>query len=237
VRPPRLVRRNSKTEPSNSWSISQDILRDPRKAVTLAMRAVAVMFLTHIPLRLANLQGLLIDEHLYRSGTRERRFAGVRIQAADTKNRRLIDFPIPTGLADLLQEWIDDVRPIIARDANPYLFPGFHSGDRPITPQALREAIRETLLREAGVALTPHQFRHLAAVSFLMHHPGQYEIVRHLLGHADHKTTLRSYCGPERTAAIACFVGHVAERSRARRGPARRPKPPGRKAGTDRVGR
>ena len=97
--------------------------------------------------------------------------------------------PVPHHLAATLQEWINDFRPIMGSADCRYLFPGHGTGDRPITPQGMRDAIRDTIEQYIGVRLTPHQFRHLAAHVFLRDNPGQYEILRQLLGHADLKVS------------------------------------------------
>jgi len=49
------------------------------------------------------------------------------------------------------------------------------------------------IAREAGVEMTLHQFRHLAAKLFLDQHPDGYETVRRLLGHKSLETTMRYY--------------------------------------------
>jgi integrase len=49
--------------------------------------------------------------------------------------------------------------------------------------------IKAYLKRRAGVVLTPHQFRHLAAKWILDADPGAFETVTQLLGHKNRKTT------------------------------------------------
>lgn len=70
-------------------------------------------------------------------------------------------------------------------------------------PQALRDAVRQTTLRYLGVAITPHQFRHLAARRYLQAYPGHYEAVRQMLGHQSVETTRRSYAGSDLDATMA----------------------------------
>ena len=43
--------------------------------------------------------------------------------------------------------------------------------------------------RRAGIVITPHQFRHLAAKNMLDANPGNFEGVKQLLGHKNIKTT------------------------------------------------
>ena len=49
--------------------------------------------------------------------------------------------------------------------------------------------------RYAGVDLSPHQIRHLAAKILLDDSPGAFELVKQLLGHENLKTTVNAYTG------------------------------------------
>jgi integrase len=53
--------------------------------------------------------------------------------------------------------------------------------------------------------ITVHQFRHAAAAIILKHRPGEYEMVRLLLGHKSVTTTINSYIGFETTHAGQVF--------------------------------
>ena len=50
-----------------------------------------------------------------------------------------------------------------------------------------------------------HQFRHAAAAILLKHKPGEYELVRRVLGHRNIQTTINFYCGLETTQANKMF--------------------------------
>lgn len=83
------------------------------------------------------------------------------------------------------------------------MFPG-----RTVHPKdcsALRNQIRNTLWNEAGIKLTPHQFRHVAAKILLDSKPGYYEVVRKVLGHKSLSTTYSHYAGAETKAAIKLY--------------------------------
>ena len=56
-----------------------------------------------------------------------------------------------------------------------------------------------------GLRITVHQFRHAAAAIYLKHRPGDYEMIRRLLGHRDIQTTIRFYCGLETMQATEDF--------------------------------
>jgi integrase len=189
--------------------------RSPQQAASMAMRAMAIEFLTHMPVRLSNLKDLRIDRHLHRSNPPRGPFTYVWIEAGDTKNTRVIDVPINAGTAALLQEWIDDFRPSVASPGCRYLFAGRGTGSNSITPQGLRETVKDTMEQYTGVAMTPQRFRHLTAAIFLREYPGHYEEVRQLLNHADIKTTIRSYCGVEQETAVLRHYELIEARRRA----------------------
>lgn len=177
----------------------------PRQAATIAMRAVAIGLLLHIPLRLANVAGLRLDQHLQRADPTQPTYSAILIPAEEVKNGRPLTLPVPEAVNALLEEWVTVFRPLIAAPDCVYLFPGMGTGNRPVTHQGLREAIARETSQYAGVRLTPHQFRHLAAVRYLRAYPGCYELVRQLLGHADLQTTTRSYCSQEDQRAVELY--------------------------------
>ena len=54
-----------------------------------------------------------------------------------------------------------------------------------------------------------HQFRHAAGALILKHRPGEYELVRRILGHKSIETTLRFYLALETTQASEIFTDIV----------------------------
>ena len=66
------------------------------------------------------------------------------------------------------------------------------------TPKGARSIatlVRTYERKRAGIALSPHQFRHLSAKVLLDAQPGAFEIVRQLLGHKNEQTTVNAYAG------------------------------------------
>ena len=57
-----------------------------------------------------------------------------------------------------------------------------------------------------------HQFRHAAAAIYLKHHPGEYEIVRQLLGHRNIQTTMNYYVGLDMIQASELFSEIIKKR-------------------------
>jgi integrase len=175
----------------------------PREAARLARMAVMVEILSVCPIRLASLRAIRIDHSLLRLGNHGRLTSHLRIEAADTKTGQEVQWPLPLESAKLLETYITHHRPSLVPDANLYLFPG--EGLEPLSHNGLRESLGRTIDRLIGITVTPHLFRHFAAYNFLTTNPGQYELVRRVLGHASVETTIANYCGLEADAAAKVF--------------------------------
>ena len=59
--------------------------------------------------------------------------------------------------------------------------------------------------------MTAHQFRHAAGAIILQRRPGEYELVRRLLGHRNVQTTINCYIGLENIQAAEIFSQIVME--------------------------
>ena len=107
----------------------------------------------------------------------------------ETKNDVVLEFEIPTVLAERLQVYRNEIAPAVIGKRPDAVFVTFTG--KPRTQDAIKVAIEKTVLRHLGVKITPHQFRHLAAKIILDANPGAYELVRQLLGHKNLKTTTK----------------------------------------------
>ena len=138
------------------------------------------------PLRMQNLASLKFDEHLHWPQGR-RKPALLTFRADETKNDVVLEFEIPTALAERLQVYRNEIAPAVIGKRPDAVFVSLTG--KPRTQAAIKVAIEKTVLRHLGVKITPHQFRHLAAKIALDANPGAYELVRQLLGHKNLKTT------------------------------------------------
>ncbi|NBQ26198.1 MAG: site-specific integrase [Verrucomicrobia bacterium] len=161
--------------------------RITKKARLLVQASVAIEILMFAPMRISNLQGLRLDEHISWQAGRMR----INIPRQQVKNDQALDFLLPESVSKRVKRYIDDWRPYLTTPANPYLFPGCNG--KPKDRTCLRNQIESTLWNEAGIRLTPHQFRHAAAKILLDAKPGHYEVVRKVLGHKSLSTTYSHY--------------------------------------------
>jgi integrase len=122
-----------------------------------------------------------------------RKPALLTFRSDETKNDAVLEFEIPTVLAERLQVYRYEIAPRVTGMRPDAVFVTFTG--KPRTQAAIKVAIQKTVLRHLGVKLSPHQFRHLAAKIVLDANPGAYELVRQLLGHKNLKTTTNFYSG------------------------------------------
>ena len=72
--------------------------------------------------------------------------------------------------------------------------------------------IVERVQEWTGLRITVHQFRHAAGALILKHRPGEYELVRRVLGHKSAQTTKNFYLSLETTQASEIFTDIVRQR-------------------------
>ncbi len=157
-----------------------------REAVGVEL-AVAVAIELVIPIRADNLAGLRLDGHIHRVGDK----AYLTIPAEETKNLNAIEAELPRWVVRLLDLYLEHYRARLAPTPSPWLFPGEAGGRR--RAGGFGAQISAFIAKEAGVTMTPHQFRHLAAKLYLDRHPDGFETVRRLLAHKSIETTMRFY--------------------------------------------
>ncbi|MDI1263953.1 MAG: hypothetical protein PS018_11915, partial [bacterium] len=97
----------------------------------------------------------------------------------------------PRTTQRLLATYLDRYRPLLVLEGSPYLFPGKSSVAR--NRSGFGAALSEFILRQTGLKMNPHIFRHLAAKLHLRANPQQIEIVRLFLSHASSETTEKFY--------------------------------------------
>jgi len=180
-------------------------LRDhaPIKAAVTAQIAIAIAILVVAPVRLGNLISIRLDENLIKPGGLDSPYWLV-FPDYDVKNRVRLEFPLDPELTALIDEYVHMFRPSLLRGSNDlWLFPGETGGCK--DAKTFSGQITERIIKTTGLRMTVHQFRHAAAAILLKHRPGEYELVRRILGHRNIQTTISYYCGLETTQATVIF--------------------------------
>jgi integrase len=175
----------------------------PYRAAVTAQLAIAILILIRAPVRMQNLASIRIGINLIRpSGPRTPHM--LVFPDYDVKNGVPLEFAFDETTTDLIDEYIYQHRPHLMRGFNhDWLFAGEAQG--PKTTKTLSEQISKRLWRELGLEVTPHQFRHAAAYIMLKVDPGNYELVRRVLGHRSITTTHNFYIGLETLEATRLF--------------------------------
>jgi integrase len=189
----------------------------PVRAAIIAQLAIAIRLLVIAPVRIQNLASTTIGFNLIRPGGPGSEYLLV-FPDYDVKNKVTLEFPLDPATTAMIDEYIAHHRPALLRGCHhQFLFPG-EGNNRKLT-RGLGEQISQRLHKELGVKITPHQFRHAAAAIILKHEPGNYELVRRVLGHRNIQTTIDFYIGLETLEATRMF-GRMILREATRTSPA-----------------
>ena len=189
--------------------IVDEVIKGGRKTyrdAKLVQTALAIELLLNAPVRIQNLASIEVGRHLLELGTRRERRVHLHFPADEVKNDNDLEFPLMPEAVDLLDLYLTHWHPILcdAQDSI-FLFPGDRA-DRPKWKKTLSTQIKEVVFRYTRLDMPAHRFRHAAAKIYLDRNPGQYEVVRQLLGHKDSTTTTAFYAGAETASAARHYA-------------------------------
>lgn len=163
--------------------------------------ALAIAILLNCPIRRQNLVSINVDTNLQRPG--DGRIFLV-FEAAETKNRRRVEFELPSHVVRLIDTHLSTRSPILCPAATPWLFPK-RDGKVAMNACQIAARVKSRIRKEIGIDMNVHLFRHFAAMLFLEAHPGAYEAARRLLGHKELSQTINAYAGFEAGTATRLF--------------------------------
>jgi integrase len=162
------------------------------RALVKAQAALAIAILTYIPVRPQNLAALTFGLHIFLHEGRGA-ISSLELAAHEVKNRRELAYDIPPRVARMLIAYRNRIAPKIIGHRPDRLF--LNADGTAKTQWTVAWTIRTYLRKRAGIVLSGHQFRHLAAQTVLENEPGAFETVRQLLGHDNIRTTIAAYAG------------------------------------------
>lgn len=123
---------------------------------------------------------------------------------------KILEYPLEPYLTQLINEYVHDFRPTLLRGRDEEcLFPGLRQGSK--GEVTFSGQITKRISKLTGLRITAHQFRHAAGAVILKHHPGNYELVRQILGHRNVQTTIKCYIGLDNIRASEIFSKIVLE--------------------------
>jgi hypothetical protein len=179
----------------------------PVKAGVLAQIAAAVAILTVAPVRLDNLASIQLGENLTKPGGPDSDY-WLTFRKYDVKNNVALQSKLDDWATAIIDEYVQDFRPALTRGSNAdWLFPGQTRGHK--EKISFSTQIVGRIYKATGLRITVHQFRHAAGALILKHRPGEYELVRRVLGHKSVTTTLKFYLELGATQASEIFTDIV----------------------------
>jgi integrase len=182
--------------------------RNSHRCAILAQMAAAIALLQAAPIRLKNLTELRLTDNLIAHG----KSLYLVIGEDETKNGEPIDFELPAEAVEILSWYVREYRPHLLRQPSDALFPGARGKAK--SSQTLALQLSQTVFRFTGLQFNTHLFRHAGGKIFLDARPGQYEVLRRVLGHRSIATTTSTYTGAETRSAGLHFASVIAERRR-----------------------
>ncbi|MEY4092275.1 MAG: hypothetical protein RLZZ496_1457, partial [Pseudomonadota bacterium] len=194
-------------------ALPEQIRRDVEKSkasllsrAVMASIAAAIAIEQMAPIRRKNLAALSFSENLVQRGNR----LFLVFNEDETKNEIDIEFELPEATVDILGWFVREWRPILLSQPNDALFPGENGKAK--HPNTLSKQVTDVMKRYLGIDFNLHLFRHAAGKIFLDAKPGNYEIMKRVLGHKSLNTTTTIYSGAETRSAGQLYAQVINER-------------------------
>ena len=178
-----------------SQECDNDVIRASWHRNSLALALLACR-----PIRLNNLTALTIGTNLVRSS------AGwhCHFDAADTKERRPLSFPLPAVLDPYMKTHLAEHRQrLLHGNTSDRLW--ISTRGRPASAQALYVGICRSTTKLFGRPINPHLLRDCVASAIATRDPEHVLVAARILGHASIQTTIRHYDQSRMIAAADLF--------------------------------
>ena len=140
------------------------------RTLAKAQAALAMRILIYMPVRPENLSELEFDKHLFVRV--ETATSTLELDAEEVTNDNDTGFDIPVHLAKMLREYRDRIAPTHVGNRPKRLFVNLDGTAK--SQATVSYLISSYARRRAGIVITPHQFRHLAAKNLLDANPGNF---------------------------------------------------------------
>ena len=149
-----------------------------------------VALLAFCPIRRKNFAGLEIG----RSFVKIRGKWWILLSASETKEKRADERPVNELLTPIIERYLDQYRPVLARSANPPAALWLSANDgKPLTDKEVTSIIGKSTLSTSGVRVTPHLFRTSTASTAAVYGGRNPHLASALLHHTDPRFTNEHY--------------------------------------------
>ena len=177
-----------------------------------------IALLISCPMRLKNLAGLVIGQHVVFDGHGYR----LDLTAAETKTGRPYVAAVPHELTPYIDRWLQVYRPAVQSIARAdgelagwVLASGSAARGNTMSTSAIRSQIESRTRRAFGNGIWPHLFRDCSGTELVDCAAEEIGITPDLLGHADLQTTRRHYIQAQGMTAHRRVQDLIAARRRA----------------------
>jgi integrase len=148
-----------------------------------------IALLAHCPIRVKNFAALEIG----RSCVNVDRTWWIVLTAAETKEKREDERPVPEELTDSIERYLEIYRPILARGKAGGNALWMASDGKPMSCASVAETIAETTGMTIGVNVSPHLFRTAGVTTLATHAKGNPHAGSALLHHRRGPVTQENY--------------------------------------------
>lgn len=156
-----------------------------------AQSALIVALLIVCPVRAKNMAALDLAKHMKKlPDAKEPRWI-LRWDKQEVKNDKDLTFQVRGRRAEILETYLDRYRPLLLHGHSKSIC--VSQSGKTKSAHVLGRQFRGFVKRATGLDLNIHAVRHLCAYLYLKENPGQYEVIRQLLGHKDLWTTIEFY--------------------------------------------
>jgi integrase len=163
----------------------------PRDRARLYRDGLMIAFLAMRPMRLANLIGMVIGQHLVKRSGRW----WIEVPGEEVKTGAAIELPFPATLVEPLQRYLAHWRPQLAADGQARQCPVLWLSEqgRAMSRSRANTMINRRTAAAFGLPVNPHLFRDALATTVAVHRPDEVRIVSRMLGHNAIATAERFY--------------------------------------------
>jgi hypothetical protein len=156
--------------------------------------SLIIRLLIRLPMRQRCIREMQLDRNLYQdhSGVWQIRFVGTELKVGARRGQtNRYEFPFPSDVVGLLEEWLKDWRPKLATPDDTHVF--MNSRGRPfLVSKEICDVISAATYRFTGIGVTPHMIRDIWATEYLEANPGDVAGAARRLGNTE-EMVLRHY--------------------------------------------
>lgn len=174
----------------------------PRVAALKLQAALAIEILLNAPMRIGNLSALHLERHLRRIGRGRVRQIHIHVPAAEVKNDKDLDYLLPPHVAELLDLYLEQGRPVLEGTRSAFLFPAMDGGAK--SSHGLSKLIKDTIREHTGLIINAHLFRSIAGKIHSQVQPGDFVTLSHVLNNSL-AMAMKAYAQFERQASLAHY--------------------------------